>query len=452
MKILHYFLGFPPYRSGGLTKYCCDLMRGQIEQGNAVSALWPGMMIPGIKKVSIKKRKPINEIENYELINPLPVALDEGILDTSAYMRACDAECYRVFLDEVKPEVVHIHTLMGLHKEFVSVIQEKGIRSVFTTHDYYGLCPKVNLFRFGRSCEDDHECKDCLNCNLRALSIEKIILLQSPVYRILKNSWMVKQLRRQHRNRHVAQKEPDVVKDAECIGKAADYQKLRQYYIGMLEQIDCIHFNSTVTSDVYRRYMTPKESKVMTITHRDIKDRRESESIPSDILRIAYMSPTKPYKGFDVLTNALDELWREGRRKFELLVFFPVTQPSPYMKVREDGYKYHELEEIFAHVDVLAAPSIWYETFGFTALEALSFGVPVIVSDRVGAKDIVGKGGIIVKAGSVSELKSAVSSLMGTDRLQSLREEIGNQDGPKNWHEFLRDNERMYRGKNESNG
>lgn len=38
---------------------------------------------------------------------------------------------------------------------------------------------------------------------------------------------------------------------------------------------------------------------------------------------------------------------------------------------------------------VSACPSVWYETFGYTVLEALSFGVPVLVSDTVGAKDII---------------------------------------------------------------
>ena len=35
MKILHYALGFPPYRSGGLTKMCIDLMVQQAKEGLA---------------------------------------------------------------------------------------------------------------------------------------------------------------------------------------------------------------------------------------------------------------------------------------------------------------------------------------------------------------------------------------------------------------------------------
>ena len=40
-------------------------------------------------------------------------------------------------------------------------------------------------------------------------------------------------------------------------------------------------------------------------------------------------------------------------------------------------------------MDMLIVPSLCYETFGLVVLEALSFGVPVMVSATVGAKDIV---------------------------------------------------------------
>lgn len=69
---------------------------------------------------------------------------------------------------------------------------------------------------------------------------------------------------------------------------------------------------------------------------------------------------------------------------------------SPYIKVH-NRYTYDELERIFDNTDVLISPSIWYETFGYTVLEALSYGVPVIISSTVGAGDILVKGaGIII--------------------------------------------------------
>lgn len=145
MKILHYALGFPPYRTGGLTKYCTDLMLTQAEQGHEVALLWPGQISMIKKQTEIHKEKSWNGIESFEIINPLPVSLDEGILDVEAYTKKTDEAVYLEFLQDYAPDAIHIHTLMGLHKEFIHATNELGIRTVFTTHDYFGLCPKVFL-------------------------------------------------------------------------------------------------------------------------------------------------------------------------------------------------------------------------------------------------------------------------------------------------------------------
>ncbi len=67
-----------------------------------------------------------------------------------------------------------------------------------------------------------------------------------------------------------------------------------------------------------------------------------------------------------------------------------------------------ELERIMDYTDVLIAPrSVWYETFGYTVLEALSYGVPVVISGNVGAKDIVPYGaGLIIEDMDMKKLYS----------------------------------------------
>ena len=85
MKILHYSLGFPPYRSGGLTKFSMDLMREQIREGHDVSLLWPGEIKLFGTGISVKKGSPVDGIKSYEVINPLPVSYDEGIKDFDAF-------------------------------------------------------------------------------------------------------------------------------------------------------------------------------------------------------------------------------------------------------------------------------------------------------------------------------------------------------------------------------
>lgn len=129
MKILHYALGFPPYRSGGLTKFCVDLMIQQVKEGNIVAMLWPGQMRVINKSVSIRIHGNVKikkqEILNFEVINPLPVSFDEGITDINAYTMNGGAEAYKELLDKFQPDVIHIHTLMGLHKSFLEIAKRK---------------------------------------------------------------------------------------------------------------------------------------------------------------------------------------------------------------------------------------------------------------------------------------------------------------------------------------
>lgn len=87
-------------------------------------------------------------------------------------------------------------------------------------------------------------------------------------------------------------------------------------------------------------------------------------------------------------------------------------------------YTYDQLGAIFDKTDVLVAPSIWYETFGYTVLEALSYGVPVIVSSTVGAKDIIPEGcGIVIENMDTGKLCDTIRNL-NPDVLEIMNQNI----------------------------
>ena len=428
MRIVHYILGFPSYRSGGMTKFAMSLMKEQVNMGHDVIALWPGRMKFFDKNIAIKEHPEVFGIRNLEIVNPLPVSLDEGITNFSAYTAACDSTSYGHFLDSVAPEIIHIHTFMGLHREFVDEAKKRGIKTVFTTHDYYPVCAKVNLVYHGTLCNQAHECVFCEKCNQSALPIWKIWLLQSPLYRGIKNFRLTKMLRRKHRDQFFA---VDTADSGQMGGAGAgDYQKLRGYYLAMLSLIDWIHYNSSVSKSVYESYIADHPGTIISITHEDIRNNIDDSGYrPGDVLRITYLAQQNPIKGYGVLKEALDSLW-DVRKDFILNVFFTPDELPEYMVVKGEGYDYKERGDIFTQTDVLVAPSVCYETFGFTVLEALSFGVPVIVSDSVGAKDIIGGGGKVVEAGSATALRDAIDSL-SEEKLCDMRRWIRRSFRPK---------------------
>lgn len=433
MKILYYMLGFPPYRSGGLTKYAVDLAKAQVKDGHEVLSLWPGQIKSYSTRPYIKEGKSVSGIRSLELINPLPVSLDEGIKEFNSFTRSCDVNIYIEFLKKEAPDVIHIHTLMGLHKEFIQAANRLNIRTVMTSHDYFGFCPKVTLYRYGKCCDDDNGCRDCIQCNTKPLSLRKIQIMQSPLYRWAKETLIMKKLRKYHRSKFFSEEVLPEMPDVNVEEMGHKYRKLRAYYVGMYEMIDFIHFNSTVTEKIYKRYMIPKQSKVISITHQGINQHKRNK-IKTGKKVILCLAPAKPFKGWNVLKEACDQLWRDGEN-IELRVYSPVFNPSSYMVIKEDGFTHVELEKIMNEADVLVAPSIWYETFGFTVQEALSYGVPVIVSNHVGAKDIIGDNGMVVKAGDVNELRDAIKII---DKKVN-----GNV---KKWKQFLQENYEIYKG------
>ena len=129
MIILHYSLGFPPYRTGGLTKFCMDLMKEQVKEGDQVSLLWPGEIQLFGKRTKIKKNRSVDGIASFEVINPTPVSYDEGIVDIPAFTNEGDLKVYEQFLQFVHPNVIHIHTLMGLHKNLLVAAKKMGIKT-----------------------------------------------------------------------------------------------------------------------------------------------------------------------------------------------------------------------------------------------------------------------------------------------------------------------------------
>ena len=412
MKILHYALGFPPYRSGGLTKFCMDLMVQQAKEGHEVAMLWPGEIKIISKKVNIKRHKSVNlenqNLHSFELINPLPVSFDEGIADISAFMLDIGSEVYEKLFEMFQPDVIHVHTLMGIHKSFLLVAKAKRIRVIFTAHDFFPICPKVTIFRQGANCDTMKNCARCGVCNATALSLKKIQILQSPLYRELKNSYVVRKLRKQHRDNYLSESNKENF--AAPVGTAEDYKSLREYYYSLLKLMDMIHYNSSVTKNIYESVFDLPENCIVHITHSNIRDNRIVKRFSDEKLRIRYLGPQSEAKGFYLLRKALDELWGE-RQNFCLDVHFTPVKESPYMKIHA-RYNYLDLKKIFDNTDILVAPSLLYETFGFTVLEALSYGVPVIISGTVGAKDILAKGvGVIIENINSEKLCEVLESI-----------------------------------------
>ena len=171
------------------------------------------------------------------------------------------------------------------------------------------------------------------------------------------------------------------------------YVQLLATYRRMFSMVDAFHFNSQNTAEVYGRYVNvPKESKVIPITHSGIKDHRKKKTFDAAMLHLGFIGSEAPFKGLPMLKEVIKRLGREGYSKQISLEVWGgktgIELDSPNI-IYKGHFTSAMMESVFQGMDLLVVPSIWYETFSLVALEALSYGVPVLVSDKVGAKDIV---------------------------------------------------------------
>lgn len=179
---------------------------------------------------------------------------------------------------------------------------------------------------------------------------------------------------------------PDV-----CPPAGAEYQALRAYYLRMLALADVLHFNSSMTREIYRRYMDTRHGFVAPVTHAGMGDHKRRKEAVRGALQVVYLGPMSAAKGFYACLEALDAAYAGGEHDFTLHVFGASATPRPYVRVHP-AYRPVELGGILETADLVVVPSQAYDTFGLVVAEALSYGVPVVVTDRVGAKDLVRPG------------------------------------------------------------
>ena len=388
MKILHISIGNPAQHTGGLNRYCAELMNEQKSAGHAVLLLYPGRTtLGGAVKICDE------EDNNYSIQNALPVAITYGIDKPERYMKRCDTRIFARWLKLVQPDVIHVHSIQGIYAECFQAANELQIPMVFTTHDYYPICYRCTLVKnTGELCEGRTP-SECAKCNIGAgLSNEKQYLLQSKFYQTIKRSKPINAIRRILVSKAMVEhsKNEEIEATAENIQK---FTALGRYYDAIMDLFTIIHANSPRTSSVYERIRPNLDYCTIPITHSGLKrvphDRMENKPI-----RYGYMGGMSLHKGYTLFNKALDLLDESGHTDWEAYYYGGEYAPAERERLDKrrnyDGYfTTAQEQEVWNNIDVLLVPCVCGETYGFVVLEALCHGVPVICSDLAGSKFLV---------------------------------------------------------------
>lgn len=389
MNIVHYIIGVPPFRHGGASKYALDLALEQ-SKTNKVFLLFPGDTLKWGNRSYFSKGKDVYSLSCFTIQNPVVSPLLFGIKEANAIMdhqKKIDDRDLERFHTSTLPDVVHLHTLMGIPESLLLFWKKKKVKIIMTSHDYYGICLKANFIN-----DKDELCKkpggaQCASCNQSSKGYWFLKLCNSSIFLKYKHLIPLKATHFKGENKEKKERGLSCSKS-----EVISFGLLIEYYKNFFSLIDFIHFNSTVAEETYLRFINVKRSRVVPITTNKITDRRIVKKFDIDRMRLGFVGGVNVNKGFPMLKTILIELYSKGISNFTLDVWedglIGIDKECPL--IRYNGkYNDNQLVDVFTTMDLLIVPSIWKETFSLVALESLSFGTPVVVSDNVGAKIIV---------------------------------------------------------------
>ncbi|KAB2963780.1 MAG: glycosyltransferase family 4 protein [Thermoanaerobaculia bacterium] len=205
-----------------------------------------------------------------------------------------------------------------------------------------------------------------------------------------------------------------------------------------LELAEHVFVASELAAETYRAAGVPAARLSVLPLGVDLLRFQDSKPRRSPGLKILFVGKLTETKGFDLLLQAFDRV-RRASPDATLRVAGQGRWPGPLAAAIECGRVAHEqLPEVYSAADVLVLPSR-LDGFGMVVSEALACGTPVLVSDRVGAKDLVQEGvnGWVVPAEDAGKLAERLSWCADhLPELRALRETCRRLVEPHGWEAY----------------
>lgn len=234
---------------------------------------------------------------------------------------------------------IHIHHVLGYPKAFQQAINACGLPFDFTLHDYYAICPQINLSRDGVHYCGEPDQSGCNAC-IRA----------KPRY------------------------------------GARDIGSWRLDHEWLLKDAGQVFAPSVDAAERIRRYVP--DANVVAVYHEDVskewaraKPRRVLAE--GDALRVAVIGMLAPHKGRQLVLDAATTAMAQSL-PIEFIVIGDALgelPPASVAAIRATGrYREEELAGLLVseQPDIVLFASQWPETYSYTLTAALDAGLPVI--------------------------------------------------------------------------
>ncbi|MGQ0553748.1 MAG: glycosyltransferase family 4 protein [Planctomycetota bacterium] len=348
-----------------------------------------------------------------ELVDNVPVTrltFFEGLAPNHAlhdYYSVFLGKVFGAWLDEHKPDVIHVFHLLGLGLSLVEEARARGIPVFVQLMDFWFLCPTVQLLRRdGRLCEgpETHECVECLAPDNYGYQAMRMFSNRPGFVETARPDPEFTDVNR-----------PDIGLRRAALHGRTDFIR------SLLDEATALIAPSRFLKSMFLRHGY-RDEHMLHVPYG--VDPAQGVIAPLPVrgpgtVTFGFFGSVNPQKGLEILISAFRQHRNES---FRLVVRGNMRHFPKYAKrvrsfaeldsriIFRGPYGHDELAEALSSIDVLVVPSVWYENTPFVVLEAFRAGRPVIASDLGGLSELVkdGVNGRTFRAGDPGALMNVL--------------------------------------------
>lgn len=440
----------PERRGGGVSVYQRNLMAAM----NAMPGIEATFLASGISH-DIRRRPPRWErirhgpdrdrARRYEIVNSGVLAPAHHSFGDPAQIEHAATEA--VFLDFLRAtgpyNAVHFNNLEGLP---ASVLRLKSVapqtRVIVMLHNYYPICPQVNLwYQERRSCTDFEGGRACLHCLPHRPDARLVRLANGLAYRLKCLGiapgergfdplfrWGMRLLRRLRAARpgQPAREATEKTDTATAEAFAARRRAMIELLNTRCDAVLCV--SNAVRALAISYGIAPERATTCRI------GTREAEAFartvprgplpgPDGKLTLAYLGYMRRDKGFFFLLDALEALPDPLARRLRLVVAARRGESEVMIRLDAlgarlgglthlDGYSHDGLGALLTGVDVGVVPVLWHDNLPQVAIEMHARHIPLLCSDMGGARELGNCPDMVFRAGDMEAFRDRIEFLL----------------------------------------
>ncbi|TDJ76027.1 MAG: glycosyltransferase [Planctomycetota bacterium] len=416
LSILYVVHGFPPETWAGTEVYAFNLATEMQRRGHRCTVL---TRVPADERELPDFHVEESEFQGLRVLR-MTHRLAHANLRESYHEPRAEAAFRRVLLAE-QPDVVHFQHLIHTSAGLVHVARELGHATVITCHDYWAVCARVQLIRpDGRICERNMGA-GCYLC----VKDERL-----PLVPVAERIGAAAGAVIEGFAREVAE---SPVASAVWRRRAAEYVDLAERQEFVLSAYAAADLRISPSRFLRSKLLETGRFSPHTFLYSDNGMRTdhihalEHEPPADGRVRFGFIGSLVWYKGGDVLVRAMRRL---AGTKAVLNVygdFQPDAEPhhAELAELAGDNVRFMgrfdnaRLSEVYAEVDVLVVPSVWYENSPITIHEAFLTKTPILASDIGGMVEFVrdGVNGLHFRVGDDADLAAKMRRFLDEPEL-----------------------------------